>query len=194
MVISHHHGIPSRPIEPHNARRCGNRLRHAPDPRSRASGPHLHCTKRTPLGGIARGESEIPFWEYLVRILLVYKGKAMSSNVYELLKAMYRAFNAREIDTILAVMHPEIIWPNGWEGGYVYGHQGVCDYWTRQWAAIDPRVDPIDFNTNDAGVIVVRVHQVVRDKEGTTLSDSMVEHLYELENGLIKRMEIKKEF
>jgi len=117
----------------------------------------------------------------------------MSSNVYELLKAMYKAFNTRDIDTILGVMHPEIIWPNGWEGGYVYGHQGVRDYWTRQWAAIDPRVDPIDFNTNDAGAIVVRVHQVVRDKEGTTLSDSMVEHLYELENGLIKRMEIKKE-
>jgi len=117
----------------------------------------------------------------------------MSSNVYELLKAMYKAFNTRDIDTILGVMHPEIIWPNGWEGGSVYGHQGVRDYWTRQWAAIDPRVDPIDFNTNDAGAIVVRVHQVVRDKEGTTLSDSMVEHLYELENGLIKRMEIKKE-
>jgi hypothetical protein len=90
-------------------------------------------------------------------------------------------------------MHPEIIWPNGWEGGYVYVHQGVRDYWTRQWAAIDPHVDPIDFSTNEARVIVVRVHQVVRDKEGATLSDSMVKHLYELENGLIKRMEIKKE-
>ena len=74
----------------------------------------------------------------------------------------------------------------------MHGHQGVRDYWTRQWAAINPRVDPIDFNTDDAGFIVVRVHQVVRDKEGTILSDTMVEHRYRLENGLIKSMEIKK--
>ncbi len=60
----------------------------------------------------------------------------------EILNAIYQAFNARDIDTILASLHPEVDWPNGWEGGRVYGHGGVREYWTRQWAEIDPHVEP----------------------------------------------------
>ena len=54
--------------------------------------------------------------------------------------AMYVAFNARDIGAILAVMTEDVEWPNGWEGGVVRGHAEVRDYWTRQWAAIDPTV------------------------------------------------------
>ncbi len=60
----------------------------------------------------------------------------------DLLTIVYTAFNARDIDTALTTMHPDVEWPNGWEGGCVTSHQGVRDYWTRQWAAINPHVDP----------------------------------------------------
>jgi hypothetical protein len=33
-------------------------------------------------------------------------------------------------------------WPNAWEGGWVKGRDGVRHYWQRQWAALDPHVDP----------------------------------------------------
>ena len=52
----------------------------------------------------------------------------------ELLAATYKAFNAREIDTVLAMLHPEVDWPNGMEGGRVHGRENVREYWTRQWA------------------------------------------------------------
>jgi hypothetical protein len=39
----------------------------------------------------------------------------------ELLTALYDAFNARDLDAALAAMHPEVDWPNGWEGGRVFG-------------------------------------------------------------------------
>jgi len=51
---------------------------------------------------------------------------------------MYAAFNARDIETVLAALHADVDWPNGWEGGRILGRDGVRDYWTRQWAAIDP--------------------------------------------------------
>src|ERR671915_71847 len=92
----------------------------------------------------------------------------------DLLMSTYAAFNARDIDAVLAVMHTDIDWPNGWEGGRVYGHQGVRDYWTRQWRAINPHVEPVGFDTDETGRTVVTVHQVVRDLEGHVLSDSMV--------------------
>ena len=110
----------------------------------------------------------------------------------DLLTSIYHAFNVRNIEAVLSVMHPDVDWPNGWEGGRVHGHDGVRDYWTRQWAAIDPHVEPVDFYTDEAGRTVVKVRQVVRNLEGNIISESTVEHAYLIEGGLIKSMEISK--
>ncbi len=110
----------------------------------------------------------------------------------ELLKKAYTYFNARNIDAILALMKLDVVWANGMDGGYVYGHDGVREYWTRQWKMIDPHVEPIDFETNENRNVVVNVHQVVHDLNGNLLIDQMVKHIYTLEDGLIMRMEIEK--
>lgn len=110
----------------------------------------------------------------------------------ELLRNIYKAFNARDLDAASALMHPEVDWPNGWEGGRVHGLEGVRDYWTRQWAAIDPSVEPVGFDTEEDGRTVVQVHQMVRDLEGNVLMDGMVEHAYRIEEGLIRSMDIQQ--
>jgi len=89
-------------------------------------------------------------------------------------------------------MHPDVESANGLEGGYVHGHEAVRDYWTRQWMLIDPHVEPRRFTTDDAARIVVDLHQVVRDLAGRVMSDQMVQHVYEIKDGLVKRMEIRK--
>ena len=109
-----------------------------------------------------------------------------------LLITLYEAFNARDVDTVLAAMSADVDWPNGWEGGRVYGREGVRDYWTRQWAAIDPHVEPVGIDSDENGRVVVKVHQVVRDLEGNVVVDGMVEHVYLIEDGLIKSMEIRQ--
>ncbi len=110
----------------------------------------------------------------------------------DLLTDAYHAFNARDIDAALAAMHPDVDWPNGMEGGRVHGHDGVRDYWTRQWRAIDPHVEPRGFGTDESGRIIVDVHQVVRDRAGNVLADQMVRHVYLMQEGLIRSMEIRK--
>ncbi|QDK79567.1 nuclear transport factor 2 family protein [Spirosoma sp. KCTC 42546] len=105
---------------------------------------------------------------------------------------IYAAFNARAIDEVLVNMHPDVDWPNGWEGGWVKGHDAVRDYWTRQWNVVNPRVEPLRCETDVNGQIVVDVHQVVKDLSGTILADGMVQHVYQLEDGLIRRMEIRE--
>jgi hypothetical protein len=47
-------------------------------------------------------------------------------------EAAYRAFNARDIDAAVELMHPEVDWPNAWEGGRGIGRAAVRQYWTRQ--------------------------------------------------------------
>ena len=116
-----------------------------------------------------------------------------TSPVYtELLKRAYSAFNARDLDGALATMNPDVIWPNGMEGGVVHGHQGVRAYWTRQWGMINPHVDPVSFREEKSGQIAVSVHQVVRDLSGNVLLDRLVEHVYTLKDGLIQSMDIRE--
>ena len=115
----------------------------------------------------------------------------MSAETEQFLRRIYAAFNRREIDTVLAAMHPDVDWPNGWEGGRVHGHAAVRDYWTRQFKAVSSNVEPQGFRTDEDGRIVITVHQVVHDLAGRLLSDSMVEHVYSIENGLIRKMDIR---
>jgi hypothetical protein len=107
------------------------------------------------------------------------------------LERTYAAFNARDIDTVLVVTHPGVIWPNGMEGGTVAGHAAVRAYWTRQWNLIDPRVEPRGFTVEPDGRVAVTVHQIVRDLAGAVLKEATVEHVYTFEDGLIKSMEIR---
>lgn len=108
----------------------------------------------------------------------------------ELLISAYANFNARALDAVLALMHSDVDWPNGMEGGRVHGHSGVREYWTRQWSLIDPHVDPVSFRAAGPGKTTVTVHQVVRSLEGDVVVDQMVEHTYLIEAGLIRRMDI----
>jgi ketosteroid isomerase-like protein len=110
----------------------------------------------------------------------------------ETLRGLYDAFNERDLERALAAMHPDVHWPNGWEGGWVEGREGVRQYWERQWAAIDPSVEPKAFRAEADGRITVSVHQVVRDLAGKVLADQEVEHIYQLEDGFIRRMDIRK--
>jgi hypothetical protein len=107
------------------------------------------------------------------------------------LRALYDAFNARDIDATLAGMAADVDWPNGWQGGREHGHEAVRDYWTRQWGQIDPRVEPESFTRRGDGRVAVDVHQVVRDHDGELLSDGHVAHVYELREGLVVRMDIE---
>jgi hypothetical protein len=110
----------------------------------------------------------------------------------ELLAAVYTAFNQRDIDRVLALMRPDVDWPNGMEGGRMHGRDEVRAYWRRQWGILDPHVEPVRIEDNEAGSTVVDVHQVVRDLSGKILKDQIVQHVYSFRDGLIERMEIRK--
>lgn len=109
----------------------------------------------------------------------------------ERLRRIYSAFNRREIETVLAEMHADVDWPNGMEGGRELGKDAVRRYWTRQFEVLDPHVEPRGFTTEKDGRIAVAVHQVIRDKSGKLLADQMIEHVYEIRDGLIQSMEIR---
>ncbi len=110
----------------------------------------------------------------------------------ELLIHLYDRFNARDMEAVLAAMHPAVTWANGMDGGYVHGHDSVRNYWTRQWALIDPHVEPTGYSPGKDGTTEVEVRQIVRDLKGNLLSDRMVGHIFRIEDGLISRFDIRE--
>jgi len=108
----------------------------------------------------------------------------------ELLRAAYAAFNARDTDSALALMTPDVAWSKAFKGGFVRGPEEVRAYWTEQWSEINPHVEPVAFHPEDAGQVLVEVHQVVRDLVGAVLADEYVGHRFTIEHGLIQAMEV----
>lgn len=108
-----------------------------------------------------------------------------------LLEHVYDRFNARDMEAVLATMHRDVAWANGLEGGPVYGHDGVRDYWTRQWAMIDSRVEPLGFSIGADGSVDVEVHLTAHDLEDNVLFDKMGCHVFRIEDGLIRRFDIR---
>jgi len=107
------------------------------------------------------------------------------------LTALYTAFNARDVDAVLEAMTDDVDWPNAWEGGRLHGKQAVREYWTRQWAEIDPRVEPMSFDRRHDGRIEVQVQQVVRGLDGALVSEARVMHVYTLRGGLVSGMDVE---
>ena len=116
---------------------------------------------------------------------------AVGADLRRTLTELYAAFNARDVETVLRAMAPDVVWPNGWEGGVVRGREQVRAYWTRQWAEIDPTVEPVDFWREQDGRVAVTVRQVVRDPAGTVIAEGDVEHVYRFADGLVQDMEIR---
>jgi ketosteroid isomerase-like protein len=118
------------------------------------------------------------------------KTQAVSAEI-ELLQRIYAAFNRREFEIVLAAMVDDVDWPNGMEGGRVLGKDAVRAYWKRQFEVLDSRVEPQGFTSEADDRIAVGVHQIVHDKAGKLVADQMVQHVYEIRDGLIRRMEIR---
>jgi ketosteroid isomerase-like protein len=116
----------------------------------------------------------------------------------ELLKRLYDRFNARDIDGVLTALADDVVWANGMDGGHVQGREAVRAYWTRQWAMVSPRVEPVGFRRTQDGAIIAEVRQSVRDLEGKPLQgqthglkDKTVGHIFRLQDGKVARFDIE---
>ncbi len=107
-------------------------------------------------------------------------------------QGLYAAFNRRNAEGVLAMMSDEVDWPNAWKGGRLIGREAVREYWTAQWAEIDPQVEPLSVIERPDGRLAVAVRQVVRSPGGEVVSDGEVVHVYRLDDELIRRMDVEE--
>jgi len=103
---------------------------------------------------------------------------------------LYRNFNDRNIEAVTAHMSTDVRWANGMDGGHVYGREGVTEYWRKQFSLVRSEVTPMA-TTAEGNLVTVKVHQVVHDLQGNLLSDSLVKHIFRLEDGSIATFDIE---
>jgi hypothetical protein len=115
------------------------------------------------------------------------------ADIKTIIEQAYSAFNKRDIDGALALMTEDVSWPKASEGGRVVGKEEIRAYWTRQWGEFDGHVEPLAITEAVGGKVRVRVHQVVKNLQGSILSDSEVLHLFTVNNGLIAAMDLGDE-
>ena len=108
-----------------------------------------------------------------------------------LVRRLFEGFNDRDIPAVLVLLAENVEWANGMDGGHVRGREAIRAYWTSQWAAIVPRVDPVQITRREDGSTAVEVHQVVRDLKGAVLLDETVRHVFHIEQGLVTRFDIE---
>ena len=110
-------------------------------------------------------------------------------NINYFFQELYTYFNERKIDLVIARMSNDVKWANGMEGGYVYGHNGVREYWTRQFTMVSSNVTPLEIDEEN-GVIRIKVHQVVHDLNGKLLADEIVYHFFHLQDDKVAVFDI----
>ena len=102
---------------------------------------------------------------------------------------LYKNFNEQKIDLVISKMTDDVKWANGMEGGYVFGHNGVREYWIRQFTMVRSKVTPLEIDTGN-GVVKIKVHQVVHDLMGKLLADETVYHFFYVQDNKIARFDI----
>ena len=110
-----------------------------------------------------------------------------------MITTLYYAFNARDVDTLLGTMHREITWPNGIEGGTVWGRDAVREYWERLWLMLDPKVRAMGFTHDaDSDTVTVAVSQGdAQHPPARCKLERVLHHVFSFTDGRIARLEIR---
>jgi hypothetical protein len=79
-----------------------------------------------------------------------------------------------------------------WNGsGHVHGRDEVRSYWKRQWASIDPHVEPIEISPNGKGKSQSKFIRWCVTSKAISLPTELVNHVFQIRNGLIQRFDIR---
>lgn len=64
-------------------------------------------------------------------------------------------------------------------------------YWTRQWQELNPHVEPLRIQERADGRLEVTVQQLVKDLPGQVVFEGLVKHIYTVQDGLLRQMDIE---
>jgi len=113
------------------------------------------------------------------------------SALQAVLEEAYRAFNARDLAGIRAILHPDTVWPDTLEGGASFvGREATLGQFARIFATIVPHIELIRVLEETADTLRVESQYSVESPDGHVWTDNRATLTYHFRDGLLSGMTI----
>lgn len=113
-----------------------------------------------------------------------------TSDHRELIGHLYHAYNARDLEALSALVQEDVDWPDG--DRRLHSRAAVRDYWSKQWTRIHTHDEVVGVVDQAPGRTIVHISQVVRTLDGAVISSGAFKHTYEIRDGIVARMDLRK--
>ena len=108
----------------------------------------------------------------------------------QVLRRAYNAYNSQDSDTLLTLVSEDVDWPNG--RARIHGKSELRAYWVEQWTRIRTHDELVSIKETEPDQYIVRISQMVRSLDGSIVSRGEFDHIHEIRNGSIVRMDIRE--
>jgi hypothetical protein len=102
-----------------------------------------------------------------------------------LLTSLYDAMSRQDVDGVLALMHPEIDWPNTLGEGRVQGLDALRAYWRDQFALVRLSTAMLEYREQPDGSVITKVSVSRHTLAGALWDDQVAYNRFRFEDGLI---------
>lgn len=107
-----------------------------------------------------------------------------------LIERLQAALNAKDLEGVTALIHPDVAFPDYLDGGEVRGIGGARDFYQRLFNTLSPATDIVGLERLADGRWRAEMQVSVHDSGGRLWSDTRVAVTYEILDGLIKSLDL----
>jgi ketosteroid isomerase-like protein len=107
---------------------------------------------------------------------------------------LYDVFNARDFDRFMAMLAPDVVWPDETEDRQLCGREAVRTYLLETTAPLIARYVPIAYHVEADGRVAALLRQLITSAaDGSLWSSTRVLHRWTLREGLVARLEAQQD-
>lgn len=108
----------------------------------------------------------------------------------DLLLRFYEALDAKDVDAVMACLHPDVDFPDQLSGdARLQGERAVRAYYLKAFGLIAAESTPTAFHPRPDDSMEVRIHHHVTSIGGALWHDGPVDYSFSFRDGLISRMD-----
>ena len=110
-----------------------------------------------------------------------------------LIVRLHDALDRRDLDAVVALMHPDARFRNYLDEGEIVGAAAARDFYQRLFETVAPDIDVLAMTPLPGGRLRAELQVSVHDRSGHLWSDSRVTATYTVVDGLIQAVELADE-
>ena len=103
--------------------------------------------------------------------------------------ALMDALNRQDFEAGLALLHPDVDWPDLMNGGRLRGPAAVRAYWGQVYAVVRSQTEVLDVHPDGGDRVAARMLHTIHDRKGKLWSEDVMTHVFTFSGELMLRMD-----